>query len=72
MGDERTPTRERVGRSARKNRAVTSGFEWLSPDQVPGGVLSGEAQRRLQQKLREIDECQARARVTGASYVIYR
>lgn len=66
------PIRERVGRSARKGRATTSGIEWLPAEQVPGAVLSAEAQRRLSEKCRAIDEAQARARVSGATYVIYR
>lgn len=68
----RTPERPRVGRSARKVRATTSGITWLPLDQVPGAVLPPAVQIEQQRKLREIDECQARARVSARNYVIYR
>lgn len=66
------PLRNRVGRSAHKPRATTSGITWLPPEQVPGAVLPPETQRRLRARLDAIDGAQARARVTGAAYVIYR
>ncbi len=66
------PRRRRVGRSASNQRSTTSGFTWLPPEQVPGAVLPPEVQRRLQERLDAIDQAQARARVSGASYVIYR
>lgn len=70
LSHERTPLRHIPGRSGR--RPVVSGIVWLSPDQVPGAVLSPEAQRRLNDYLDALREWQARSRVSGASYVIYR
>jgi hypothetical protein len=65
---ERTPPRTRM----RRQRAVTSGIEWLPPDQVPGAVLSAESQRALAEHDRKWRAHHARARVSGGSYVIYR
>ena len=58
-------------RPHRKRQTTGSGPTWLPADQVPGGVLSPQAQRELDEKLRALDEWQARSRVSGASYVIY-
>ena len=66
------PKRERVGRSGHKTRAVTSGIEWLPADQVPGAVLSAETERRLAEHSAFWRAHHARARVSGASYVIDR
>jgi hypothetical protein len=64
----RTPERFRPCRT----RAVTSGIEWRNPEDVPGAVLSAETQRRLTEHSRRWSEHHARARLSGASYVIYR
>lgn len=61
---ERTPIRERARR--------TTGFAWGPPENAPGGVLPADVQQRQQERLRAIDEAQARARVKGSTYVIYR
>jgi len=50
---------------------VASGFNWLPPEQVPGAILPASVQRELQEKLRRFTEHNQRARVEGASYVIY-
>lgn len=68
LSRERTPERPR----RRKSRAVTSGITWLPPDQVPGAVLSADAERRLAEHSAAWQAHHARARVTGRSYVIYR
>lgn len=67
---ERTPPRKIPGRSGRNGRVVTSGIKWENPENVPGAILSPEAERRLQAKLRNIDECQRRAWVSARDYVI--
>lgn len=66
------PLRNRVGRSTHERRAATTGLTWLPLEQVPGAVLSPETKRRLRDRLDAIDRAQARARISGASYVIYR
>lgn len=67
MTEDRTPSRLRP----RRERAVASGFNWLPPEQVPGAILPASVQRELQEKLRRFTEHNQRARVEGASYVIY-
>lgn len=67
LSRERTPERLR-----RTRRVTTSGFTWLPPEQVPGAVLSAEAQRRLLDHNTAWRAHHARARATGRTYVIYR
>jgi hypothetical protein len=67
LSRERTPERPR-----RKTRATTSGITWLPPEQVPGAVLSAEAERRLAEHAAEWRAHHARARASARSYVIYR
>lgn len=68
-----TPFRpRRVGRSALRDRATTSGIEWKRPEEVPGAILTAEAQRRLTEKLRALDEHVGRARVSARNYWITR
>lgn len=59
-------------RAIRQRARRTTGFAWGPPENAPGGVLPADVQRRQREKLRAIDECQARARVKGATYAIYR
>lgn len=66
--ESRTPTRERP----RRERAVTSGIQWQSEAAVPGARLSPQTQAELQEKLRQIDEAQARGMASARNYVIYR
>lgn len=67
LSRERTPIRSRHQR-----QTTGSGITWLPPEQVPGGVLSAEVERELQEKLRALREWVARSRVSARSYVIYR
>jgi hypothetical protein len=64
---ERTPERPR-----RQRKTVGSGFTWQQPESVPGAVLSAEAQRRLTEHSTAWRAHHARARVSGASYAIFR
>lgn len=55
-----------------KDRAVRAAFVWESPENVPGAVLPASVQKALHERLRRLDEHTRRARVEGATYVIYR
>lgn len=67
----KTPLRKHVGRIGSEPRVVTSGYEWKDASAVPGAILSAETERKLREQLAEIDRCQARARVSARSYVLY-
>jgi hypothetical protein len=66
----KTPTRKRVGRSARKVRATVSGITWSSAAAVPGAELSARADKQLRRELRTIEAAQMRARASAANYYL--
>jgi hypothetical protein len=66
----KTPTRKRVGRSAKKVRGTASGFAWSAPSAVAGAELSPRTEEGLQREFRTIEAAQMRARAGASTYYL--
>lgn len=66
----KTPTRRRVGRSARKVRATSSGIVWSTTSAVAGAELSARADERLREDFRIIEAAQMRGRAGASTYYL--
>jgi hypothetical protein len=62
--------RPRVGRSARRERAVTSPFRWLPSSAVPGAELPASVDAHLRARADRLDAMQRQSRVEGAGYML--